>query len=71
MKKLSDEKIPSVIYYRIPLHLQKVYNHLGYKDGDFCVAEAIARKIFSIPMHPYLNKDQQDRIIEVLNRNNV
>ena len=71
MKKLSDEKIPSVIYYRIPLHLQKVYNHLGYKDGDLCVAEAIASKIFSIPMHPYLNKDQQDRIIEVLNRNNV
>jgi len=71
MGKLTDNKIPNVIYYRIPLHLQKVYKSLGYKVGDFPVAETVASKIFSIPMHPYLNKDQQDHIIEILNKNNV
>ena len=68
MGKLTDNKIPNVIYYRIPLHLQKVYNDLGYEEGDFPEAETIASKIFSIPMHPYLNKNQQDKIIEVLNK---
>ena len=68
MEKLNNEKIPSMIYYRIPLHLQKVYKYLGYKEGDFPVAETIANRIFSIPMHPYLNKDQQERIIDVLNK---
>ena len=68
MGKLTDNKIPNVIYYRIPLHLQKVYKDLGYEEGDFPEAETVASKIFSIPMHPYLNKNQQDYIIEVLNK---
>ncbi len=67
MKNLTDKKIPNVIYYRIPLHLQKVFKKLGYKKGDFPISENIANKIFSIPMHPYLQKEQQDKIIEVLN----
>ena len=71
MDKLSNNKIPNVIYYRIPLHLQKVYRYLGYKEGDFPVAETVSTNIFSIPMHPYLNKNQQNYIIEVLNKNNV
>ena len=71
MGKLKDNNIPNVIYYRIPLHLQKVYKNLGYKVGDFPVAETVASRVFSIPMHPYLERDQQNYIIEVLNRNNV
>jgi dTDP-4-amino-4,6-dideoxygalactose transaminase len=67
MNNLNDEKIPSVVYYRIPLHLQKVYKDLGYKNGDFPITEKIADQIFSIPMHPYLSNKQQDTIIKVLN----
>ena len=67
MKKLRDKKIPSMIYYRIPLHLQKVFKNLNYVEGDFPVSEKIADQVFSIPMHPYLLKHQQDKIIEVLN----
>ena len=67
MKQLSDKKIPSMIYYRIPLHLQKVFKNLNYVEGDFPVSEKIADQVFSIPMHPYLLKHQQDEIIEVLN----
>ena len=71
MKALTDGKIPNVIYYRIPLHLQKVFKKLGYKKGDFPVSEKVSDQIFSIPMHPYLQKDQQDKIIEVLNNAKV
>ena len=71
MMALTNKKIPNVIYYRIPLHLQKVFKKLGWKKGDFPVSEKIADQIFSIPMHPYLQKEQQDKIIEVLNNAKV
>ena len=67
MSHLAKLKIPSMIYYRIPLHLQKVFNFLNYRQGDFPVSEKVAQKIFSIPMHPYLSRDNQDAIIEALN----
>ena len=56
-----------MIYYKIPLHLQKCFNNLGYKLGDFPVSEDCSKRIFSIPMHPYLSRKNQDIIIEVLN----
>jgi len=67
MSILSDSNIPSMIYYKCPLHLQTVFKKLGYEKGDFPISERVARQIFSIPMHPYLDKDKQNRIIEVLN----
>ena len=67
MTILSNENIPSMIYYKCPLHLQRVFKKLGYEKGDFPISEKVARQIFSIPMHPYLDKDKQSRIIEVLN----
>ena len=63
---LKTNNIPAMIYYRIPLHLQLVFQNLGYKAGDFPVAEKVANNIFSIPMHPYIQQDQQDRILETL-----
>jgi UDP-2-acetamido-2-deoxy-ribo-hexuluronate aminotransferase len=67
IKSLSDNKIPSMIYYRIPLHLQKVFKYLKYKKGDFPVTEDVSDKIISLPMHPYLKNDDQDFIIQNLN----
>ena len=69
MSTLSKSNIPSMIYYKQPLHLQPVFKKLGYMDGDFPISEKASKQIFSIPMHPYLNRHQQDRVIEVLNRN--
>ena len=66
-KHLDVNKIPSMIYYPIPLHLQKVYDDLGYKKGSFVNSENISERIFSIPMHPYLNLNDQNKIIEKLN----
>ena len=67
MAVLSDANIPSMIYYKLPLHLQKVMKNLKYKQGDFPISERVSKQIFSIPMHPYLDKENQNRIIEVLN----
>ncbi len=68
MSTLSNANIPSMIYYKLPLHLQAVFKKLGYEKGDFPISEKTARQIFSIPMHPYLDNEKQDRIIEVLNK---
>ncbi len=67
MLELSNSNIPSMIYYKQPLHLQAVFKKLGCSNGDFPISEKISRQIFSVPMHPYLDKEKQNRIIEVLN----
>tara|TARA_B100000519_G_scaffold142933_1_gene123960 strand:+ start:1706 stop:2821 length:1116 start_codon:yes stop_codon:yes gene_type:complete len=67
MSRLTEVNIPSMVYYKLPLHMQKVFKSLGYSKGDFPFSEKISKQIFSIPMHPYLNNNQQDKIIEVLN----
>jgi dTDP-4-amino-4,6-dideoxygalactose transaminase len=66
MQALQAEGIPSVIYYKIPLHLQKAYASLGYREGDFPVSEELSRKIFSLPMHPYLQEEEIGRIATVI-----
>ena len=64
--RLKDANIPSAIYYPRPLHLQKAFAALGYKEDDFPVSEEAAKRIFSIPMHPYLSREDQERIAQVL-----
>ena len=66
LQKLKEAQIPTAIYYPLPLHLQKAFAHLGYQPGDFPVSEGASRRIFSLPMHPYLGPADQDRIIQVL-----
>jgi len=64
--KLKEQNIPAMIYYRIPLHLQKVFENLEYVNGAFPVSENTAKRIFSIPMHPYISQETQDGILSVL-----
>ncbi|WP_457571732.1 DegT/DnrJ/EryC1/StrS family aminotransferase [Desulfovulcanus sp.] len=59
---LKENNIPTAIYYPKPLHLQKAFDYLGYKLGDFKVSENIGERIFSLPMHPYLEPDIQEKI---------
>ncbi len=66
MQALQKEGIPSMIYYKIPLHLQKAYASLGYKPGDFPVSEDLSSRIFALPMHPYLKEEELERICAVL-----
>lgn len=66
LERLKDAGIPTAIYYPKPLHLQPALNFLGYKHGDFPVSEDYAQRIFSLPMHPYLEEKDQRRIAAVL-----
>lgn len=63
---LKNAGIPTAIYYPKPLHMQTVFISLEYKKGDFPVSEDCAQRIFSLPMHPYLKPEDQQRIAEIL-----
>lgn len=65
--KLKENGIPTAIYYPTPLHLQEAFNCLDCGNGDFPVTEDVAGKIFSVPMHPYLAAEDQEKIIEIIN----
>jgi UDP-2-acetamido-2-deoxy-ribo-hexuluronate aminotransferase len=64
--KLKAAGIPTAIYYPLPLHLQQAFTSLGYQKGDFPVSESLAERIFSLPMHPYLQRQDQEKIAAVL-----
>ena len=66
LQKLQEAQIPAAIYYPVPLHLQGAFTHLGYQPGDFPVSEHASRRIFSLPMHPYLGHADQERIVQAL-----
>lgn len=62
-KHLEACKVPSMIYYPGPLHLQEAYRNLGYGPGDFPVTSMLCRQVLSLPMHPDITPDQVDHII--------
>ena len=66
LDRLQKASIPTAIYYPKPLHLQGAYAFLGYRAGDFPVSEEMANRIFSLPMHPYLGLEDQERIVKTL-----
>ena len=65
---LKAKGIPTAVYYPKPLHLQTAYAGLGYKEGDFPESESTSRRIFSLPMHPYLTESQISMLSEELIR---
>ena len=65
---LKEKGIPTMIYYPLPVHLQKAYQYLGYKKGDFPVAEELCEKVLSLPMHTELSFDQLEYITENVKR---
>jgi dTDP-4-amino-4,6-dideoxygalactose transaminase len=66
--KLSKAGIETLIHYPIPPHLQKAYAGMGFKVGDFPVAESVANNVLSLPVGPHLTREQQDYVIEELLR---
>ena len=60
---LAEKGIPAMIYYPIPLHQQKAYLDPRYKDGDFPVAERLAKCVLSLPMHTELDEEQLEYIV--------
>jgi dTDP-4-amino-4,6-dideoxygalactose transaminase/acetyltransferase-like isoleucine patch superfamily enzyme len=66
MNHLKNAGIGTGIHYPIPLHLQKAYASLNYRQGDFPVAERVSGDIISLPMFPQLSDGQQARVVEAV-----
>ena len=65
---LNKLGVPTAIFYPTPIHLSTAYSHLGYKTGDFPVSEDVSKKIISLPMHPFLEKEQILKITDSVNQ---
>ncbi len=65
-EKLQESGVLSMIYYPIPLHLQVVYQSLGYPLGSFPQTEAIAEQVLSLPMFPGINIEEQKQVAYAL-----
>ncbi|MBU0467887.1 MAG: DegT/DnrJ/EryC1/StrS family aminotransferase, partial [Candidatus Omnitrophica bacterium] len=59
---LKSKGIPTAVHYPKPLHLQTAFSFLGYKEGVFPIAEKVSNEIISLPMHPFLTKEDQHKI---------
>ena len=69
---LNEKGIPAMIYYPVPLHMQKAYQDKRYKQGDFPVTEKLSDRVISLPMHTELDNEQltyiTDSVLEFVNR---
>jgi dTDP-4-amino-4,6-dideoxygalactose transaminase len=63
---LRERGVGSMIYYPLPLHLQKMYDDLGYAEGSLPVSERAGREVLSLPMYPELTDEQVQRVADTI-----
>lgn len=63
---MTEHNVPAMIYYPVPLHQQKAYQDDRYQDGQFPIAERLAKEVMSLPMHSELDKEQLQKITDTL-----
>lgn len=71
-KFLASKDIPAMVYYPVPLHLQKAFSNSRYKKGDLPVSEMLCECVLSLPMHTELTQEElqyiSDNVLEFVNR---
>jgi len=63
---LASKNISTLIHYPIPCHLQKAYQYLGYKEGDFKISEKGSKEILSLPIFPQMKDSEVDYVIKCI-----
>jgi dTDP-4-amino-4,6-dideoxygalactose transaminase len=63
---LAEKGVPSMVYYPVPVHQQEAYNDIGFKTGDFPVAESLCHKVLSLPIHTEMKIEDQEYIIKTI-----
>lgn len=61
---LAERKIPTMVYYPVPLHTQEAYASYGFKKGDFPISEASCEQVISLPIHSELDRAQVEYIVQ-------
>ena len=61
--RMKDEGVPTAVYYPKPLHRQDAYSHHGVAGGELPVTDRLSASVLSLPMHPYLDDETQDRVV--------
>jgi len=64
--RMKSHGVPTAVHYPSPLHLQPALAHLGMREGRYPAAEAAARRVISLPMHPYLTESEQARVVQAV-----
>ena len=63
---LNQKGVPSMVYYPVPIHMQKAFKDLGHKKGDFPISEKLSESVLSLPMHTELKEEQLEKITETI-----
>ena len=63
---LKEQGVPVMVYYPRCLHLQEAFAYCGGKEGDLPIAESICKRVLALPIHPYMTKEDQDKVIKTL-----
>ena len=63
---LKERRVGTMIYYPVPMHLQRFYASLGYREGSLPVSEAASREVLSLPMYAELTEMQRTSVAEVI-----